>query len=395
MIQNSFLSPFLEKLGNFMPDAIAAALVLILGLILAGLLRKGTALLLGKLKVDQKINKKREEKIEVESATATFVFYLVLLYVLLLVLSVLGVEGVLEPLQRMFEKFLLYIPNLVAALVIGFAGYIIARIISVVAGAAAKGVDVVSEKIGLGEHLNLSNLVQQLVFLFIFIPILIVALDALEMAAISDPATGMLDKLLSAVPEIIGAAIILAVFFIAGRFIVSMLVELLKNLGADKLPDKLGLKPVIGDDFSLSSLTGNVVFFFIMFTAVISALEKVEMMEIASVLSGLLILAGQIVLGLVILAVGNFFANLAYRILSRPEDGDLIASFARWAILALVIAIGLNAMGIADTIVYLAFGLTLGAIAVAVALSFGLGGREAAGRHMEYLLQKLRKDNQG
>jgi hypothetical protein len=60
----------------------------------------------------------------------------------------------------------------------------------------------------------------------------------------------------------------------------------------------------------------------------------------------------------------------------------------RIAILGVVIAMGLRAMGIADDIVNLAFGLTLGA--VAVALSFGLGGREAAGRQMEYWLARWR-----
>lgn len=52
-------------------------------------------------------------------------------------------------------------------------------------------------------------------------------------------------------------------------------------------------------------------------------------------------------------------------------------------------------MGIADDIVNMAFLLILGAVAVAIALSFGLGGREAAGRQMEHWLAKLRKDKQG
>lgn len=103
-------------------------------------------------------------------------------------------------------------------------------------------------------------------------------------------------------------------------------------------------------------------------------------------------LAGQILLGLVILAVGNFFANLAHKLLSKSEGSAIIASVARYAILALVLAIGLHAMGIAEDIVLLAFGLSLGSIAVAVALSFGLGGRDAAGKHAEYLLSKSRKD---
>lgn len=391
MAENSFLSPFLEKLGSFMPGVIAAAIILIVGFILAGLLRKGVSFLLAKLKVDERINRDRLNSLQIESAVSTFVFYLALLYVLLLVLSILGVEGVLVPLQNMFEEIVSYIPNIIAAGVIGLAGYIIARIVSVIVGTAAKGVDVLSEKIGLGANISLSRLAQQLVFLFIFVPVLIVALDALQMQAISDPATGMLNDLLAAVPEIVGAAIILAVFFIAGKFVVSMLVELLKNLGADKLPAKLGLEPVVGDGFSLSKLVGSVAFFFIMFTAIISAFEKLEMVKMAVVFSGLLVLAGQIVLGLVILAGGNFFANLAYKLLSRSGESGVLPSIVRYSILALVLAIGLNAMGIAGTIVHLAFGLSLGAIAVAVALSFGLGGREAAGKHMEYILSKFRK----
>jgi len=393
MAENSFLSPLLEKLGAFMPSALAAIVVLIAGIMLAGLLRKGAAFALSKLKVDERINRERESPLNVEAPIAGFVFYLALLYVLLIVLSILGVEGVLQPLQDMFDKFVSYIPNLIAAGVIGFAGYIIARIISVIVGAAAKGLDVLSAKLDLSPSINLSKLAQQIVFLFIFVPILIVALDTLEMAAISDPATGMLNEFMAAIPNIIGAAIILAVFFIAGKFVVSMLVELLKNLGADKLPEKLGLQAITGSDFSLSKLSGNIAFFFIMFTAVISALEKLNMLQIAAVLENLLVLGGQILLGLVILAIGNFFATLAHKLLSRSEEGAFIASLARYAILALVFAIGLSAMGIADDVVLLAFGLSIGAIAVAVALSFGLGGREAAGKHAEYLLSKFRKDS--
>jgi hypothetical protein len=65
------------------------------------------------------------------------------------------------------------------------------------------------------------------------------------------------------------------------------------------------------------------------------------------------------------------------------DDASIWAGLARFAILGLVFAMGLQAMGIAEEIVTRAFTLTLGAIAVAVALSFGLGGREAAGRQVD------------
>ena len=102
-------------------------------------------------------------------------------------------------------------------------------------------------------------------------------------------------------------------------------------------------------------------------------------------------LAGDIFFGLIVLVIGNMIANVAYRALITSDK--FLASIARITILGLFFAIALNTMGIADQIVNLAFGLTLGAIAVAVALSFGLGGREAAGKQMEYILDKFRNSN--
>ncbi|MFN3785989.1 MAG: hypothetical protein ACK4RS_04025, partial [Thiothrix sp.] len=83
--------------------------------------------------------------------------------------------------------------------------------------------------------------------------------------------------------------------------------------------------------------------------------------------------------GGVILVIGYFLSTLAYHKLHQLGSGGL-ANIARIAILGLVLAMGLRAMGLADNIVNMAFGFTLGAVAVAAALAFGLGGREAAKR---------------
>ena len=84
-------------------------------------------------------------------------------------------------------------------------------------------------------------------------------------------------------------------------------------------------------------------------------------------------MTGQIAFGLTILVLGNFLANLAYKTMSSGPSNTFLASLGRIVILGLFLAISLRTMGIADDIVNLAFGLTLGAVAVAVALSFGLG----------------------
>lgn len=102
----------------------------------------------------------------------------------------------------------------------------------------------------------------------------------------------------------------------------------------------------------------------------------------------------QVLLGVAIIAVGLWMANLAHAAihrLGRPQAA-LVAGLARFTILGVVFAMGLRAMDLANEIVNAAFYLTLGAVAVAVALSFGLGGRDAAGKQMEYWLSRLRRE---
>ncbi len=101
---------------------------------------------------------------------------------------------------------------------------------------------------------------------------------------------------------------------------------------------------------------------------------------------------GQVLLGTVIIGVGFWLSNIAHVAITRVygEGSGAIANVARYAILGIVLAMGLRAMGLADDIVNLAFGLTLGGVAIAFALAFGLGGREAAGRQMEHWLSRLR-----
>ena len=77
----------------------------------------------------------------------------------------------------------------------------------------------------------------------------------------------------------------------------------------------------------------------------------------------------------------------------RSEKGSqFLANIVRVLIMGLVLAMGLKAMGIADSIVNLAFGLTLGAVAVAFALSFGLGGQEAAARLLRNMQDKAERE---
>jgi hypothetical protein len=82
-----------------------------------------------------------------------------------------------------------------------------------------------------------------------------------------------------------------------------------------------------------------------------------------------------------IIVVGIFLARIVAGLVgSGTGEGGFAQTIVRYAIVALFTAIGLTFMGLADAIVMMAFGLILGSAAVATAIAFGLGGRDAAGR---------------
>lgn len=106
---------------------------------------------------------------------------------------------------------------------------------------------------------------------------------------------------------------------------------------------------------------------------------------LAELVSRFLVLGGQVVLGLIIFGIGLFLAHVAEGAVraSATRQTGLLAIVTRVSIIVLAGAMGLRQMGLANEIVTLAFGLLLGAIAVAAALAFGLGAREVVGRTVE------------
>jgi hypothetical protein len=384
-LQNA-VDSFMNTTGGFLPNIIGALLVLIIGWFVARGLRSLTKSLLGKTDLDNRLFKTTKSNFSPEAMISKLVYFIVMLIVLMVVLEKLGVTDVLDPLKGMVDQFLSAVPKIITAGIIGFAGYMIATIVSEFMGFAGESLDRFSAKMGFATNdFDLGKLVKQLVFIIIFIPILIIAIDKLGFKTLSEPLTGMLQTMLNAIPKLIAAAIILAVFYFGGKFVTGILKELLGNLGVDNMANKMGIASMLGQN-SMSSVASNLVFAFLMFTGVIAAAEQLEFGQITVLLNDLLEMSGRILFGLIIMAIGNWISTTA----SGAVQDKFLAMITRMATLGLFLAIALRTMGIANDIVNLAFGLTLGAVAVAVALSFGLGGREAAGKQMEHILKKFR-----
>ena len=393
MVSGPFAA-LLTELFAYAPRILAALVLALVAWLLASLVRALITRVLAKTTLDEKLAE-HAGMAPLSDGLAQTLFWLVILLFVPAVLGALQLQGLLDPLRDMVSKALDILPNAVAALVIGGVGWIVATVLRNLVSNLLRtsGIDDLSQRAGMAETLRLSNVGGLLVFIAVFLPSLIAALDALRIEAISRPATDMLSMFLAAVPHIIAASLILAVTWLVGSFATRLLASLLQTLGFDTLPSRIGLGHAF-EDKSASGFVGKVALFFAMLFATVEAANQLGFLQVSDIVATFIRFGGDVLLGSVILVLGFWLAGMAHEAIDRASGPNSrgLARIARFAILGLVVAMGLRAMGIADDIVNLAFGLTLGAIAEAVALSFGLGGREAAGKLMEHWLSKFRQD---
>jgi len=203
----------------------------------------------------------------------------------------------------------------------------------------------------------------------------------LGIEAISGPAITMLNEILAAIPRVLAAALWIGIAFIAGKFLKTIIEAILPPTGFDDAVRSTGVLPASAFP---SRIIANIAMIAIILAASIEAARQLGGDQIAIFLAQVTALGGKVIFGTLIIVVGIFLARIIANLVgSGTGEGGFAQTIVRYAIIALFTAIGLTFMGLADQIVMMAFGLILGAAAVATALAFGLGGRDAASRILE------------
>ena len=235
----------------------------------------------------------------------------------------------------------------------------------------------------------------------------------------------MLNQILNALPKIFTAALILVIAYVLGKFVSDLVTNILTSIGFNNVFQWIGVPspratrtttiiipsetadpetPYLGQESGLqpsavptrtpSELVGIIVLVGIMLFATITATNILQIEALTLIVGGIIVIAGRILAGLVIFAVGLYLANLAFNLITSSDSrqSKILGQTARIAIIALVSAMALQQMGIAPDIINLAFGLLLGAIAVAIALAFGLGARDIAAGQVREWLDSFKED---
>lgn len=399
----SVAAPFnamLEQIALAAPQLLGAILILFVAWLVATIAKFIIQRTMRMTKLDARLASQaeiEEPKVSVSDSLANGVFWLVFLLFLPAVLNSLGMRGLVEPVTGVVDSILGAIPNIFAAAISLLVGWLIARIIRqiVVNLLAATNIDKFGERVGVsGESQTqpLSKIIGSVVYILILIPAVITALNALGVEAISAPAISMLTAVMNGIPVFFGAAFVLLVAYFAGKLISGLVSNLLTGIGFDKITEMLGLRVATDKTkYTLSEVVGYIVLAAVLLIAGIEAAEMLNFSFLSETLAVFIAFGGQVLLALLIFAVGLYLANLTRDAIlaAGGKNANFMAALARTAILVLVVAMGLQQVGVASEIVNIAFGVLIAAISVAAALAFGLGSREAAGRIVDNWVNKL------
>ena len=393
------LNRLLTEVFRFVPQVLAAGILLLVAWMVATALRLLVVRLLGVANLDEKIGNQAGRSVLLTKTLGDTVYWIVFLLFLPAVLNALALQGLLVPVQRMLDKILVVLPNIVTAGIILGAGWLLAKIVQRIVSnlLVAVGADRLSERVGLDRVVGsqgISGVIGLVVYILILIPALIASLNALALEAVTQPASNMLNTLLAALPAIFAAVLVLILAYVVGRVVSGLIANLLSGVGFNTVLSQIGLGRASGQSGgrSPSEIVGFLVLVAVMLFATIEAARQLGFVLLATLVADFTVFAGHIVLGLLIFGIGLFLADLASRTLrtSGAVQAPLMATAARLAIIVLSGAMALRQMGLANEIINLAFGLLLGAIVVAVALALGLGGREIAARELNQWIESLK-----
>ena len=385
-----------NQLYEWGPRVLLAILILVVTHFVAKAVQWGLAKIINRVPLLKRDPHTSEQRIGKEIGRLGY--WIVWLVGLIAALQPLGLSGVLTPVTALTNEVFAFIPKLLGAGLFFFAGLILARIVRHIIEAAlgALNLEKLASRAGLklGDEpaatvpagavtsSPIARAVGMTVSAIIIIFAAIGALQILEVEAISGPATNMLNSIAIAIPRVFAALVWLAIAFLIGKFVKTLIETVLPSMGFDNSVRAIGAVP---DSANPSKIVGAIAFTAILLIAAIEAARQLGGDSAAVLLFQVTELGGKVIFGTVIIVVGLFLARiLATLVGSSTGEGGYAQTIVKYAIIALFTAIGLTFMGLADQIVMMAFGLILGSAAIATALAFGLGGRDWAARQLDH-----------
>jgi hypothetical protein len=374
-------------LGPYAPRLLGALAIVAVAWAVARLVRAAVQRASAAAKVDERLHSAGIGVLLAGVASA-----LVWMMALPALLGTLELHGLLTPVNALLSRLMGFVPNLIGAAVVLGVGLLVARLVrQIVAGLLrAAGSERAAEKLGLATSLGeqgLAGMAGTVVYVLVLLPTLVAALQPLGLDAVTQPLSQLLETIISLVPKLASAAIIVGVAALIGRALATLATALLAGMGLDKLPERLGSAPFKLAGRGLSELVGSAVMVSVVMVAITQACDLLGLPVLTTMVVSLGAALMRLAVAGVVLAMGLLLASMAARSIfaAGPPNAQLLAGAARVAILLFAIALALHQAGLPPEIITIAFASIIGAAALAVAVAVGVGGRHVAARALDKL----------
>lgn len=445
----NYLQQIFGQLSEFVPNLLGALAILIVGIVIALIVSKVIKAVLNRTSIDNTIagwitgGQEGVEGPQVEQWISGAVFWIIIIFTVAATLQNLQLQVISQPLNNFLNQIFVYLPQIVAAAVLLAVAWLVATIVKLITVRVlrAAGLDErFSQQVGGGSQgqsssggstsrgggsqgqsssgsstsggggstnqFSLSETIGSVLYWFVFLLFLPAILSTLNLQGILAPVQELVNEVLAYLPNLLSAILIaFALGYVAGKYISEFVADILAGFGFNNVFQWVGMRsplptsrpegetPRGTEARTPSELMGIIVWAGIVLFATLSAVEIIQIPALTQLVNGVIVIAGQVLVGLIVLAVGLFFAQLAFNLIvsAGTSQSRILGQVARIAIIAFSVALGLQQMGIGSNIINLAFGLLLGAIAVAIALAFGLGARDIAAEQVREWLDSFKR----
>ena len=195
------------------------------------------------------------------------------------------------------------------------------------------------------------------------------------------PLQNALSTFLSFLPQLVGAIVILIIGYIVAKILQAVVGRVLQGIGFDGWMERGGIKQFFDraqTSYTPATILSRLVFWFVFIIALTMAADALGIPQVSAVLGQLIAYIPSIIAAILILILAALLANFVSGIVRGATGSDLLASVARYAIIVYAVFAAITELGIAVSLTAPTFLILLGAVALAAAIAFGIGGREIA-----------------
>jgi len=215
-----------------------------------------------------------------------------------------------------------------------------------------------------------------------------------------EPAKLILAEIGTFLINLLLVVLILIVGWVISRGIKALVIRILRTIKVDELSERIELDDILakgGIQYSLAELIGVVFYWVGLLVTFVIAINAVGLTVAADLLNRVVLYVPNVIAAIFILIAGMFVASLLKNIVKAAasniglSQANLLSKICEVVIMVFAVAIALQQLNIGARIIELTISIILGAIGLGLALSFGLGCKEIAGKSVADFLEKLKK----